>query len=59
MMVNIMSTINETAYKGNQTSLGKGVPYIYWINFGKNLTLKPGESYEVINKLDNTDYTFI
>ena len=54
-----MSTINETAYKGNQTSLGKGVPYIYWINFGKNLTLKPGESYEVINKLDNTDYTFI
>ncbi len=52
-----MNTINETAYKCNQTSPGKGVPYIYWINFGKNLTLKPGESYEVINKLDNTDYT--
>ncbi|WP_300902408.1 CshA/CshB family fibrillar adhesin-related protein [uncultured Clostridium sp.] len=53
-----MSTINETAYKGNQTSLGKGVPYIYWINFGQNLVLKPGESYEVVNKIDGTDYTF-
>lgn len=53
-----MNTINETAYKGNQSSPGKGVPYIYWLNFGENLILKPGESYEFINKLDNTDYTF-
>ncbi len=52
-----MNTINETAYKGDQSSPGKGVPYINWINFGKDLTLKPGESYEVINTLDNTDYT--
>ena len=56
-----MNTINEISYKATPSSASTLSsiygPYINWINFGKDLTLKPGESYEVINTLDNTDYT--
>ncbi|MCI9070685.1 hypothetical protein [Clostridium sp.] len=57
-----MNTINEISYKATTSSAATLSsiygPYINWINFGKDLTLKPGESYEVINKLDGTNYTF-
>lgn len=53
-----MSTINETAYKAADGSPDKGVPYIYWINLGENLTIKPGETYQLTNTLGNTGYTF-
>ncbi len=57
-----MNTIIENSYKATTSSASTLSsiygPYIHWINFGKNLTLKPGEVYEVINKLDGTDYSF-
>lgn len=57
-----MNTINEISYKATPSSASTLSsiygPYINWINFGKDLTLKAGESYEVINKLDGTNYTF-
>ena len=57
-----MNTINEISYKATPASASTLSsiygPYINWINFGKDLTLKAGESYEVINKLDGTNYTF-
>ena len=34
MSTNIIE-VNETAYKANPKSPGRGVPYIYWINLGK------------------------
>ncbi|WP_304428064.1 hypothetical protein [uncultured Clostridium sp.] len=53
-----MNTIIENSYKTSPSSTSIYGPYIYWINFGKGLNLKIGDSYEVINKLDGTDYTF-
>ena len=47
-----MNTINEISYMASPDSSTIYGP------FGKNLNLKPNDSYEVINKLDGTDYTF-
>ena len=57
MSTNIIE-VNETAYKANPKSPGRGVPYIYWINLGKNMSICPKNMYHLTNKLDGSGYTF-
>lgn len=57
MSANIVE-ISETAYKANPNSPGRGVPYVYWINLGKDVSICPKNIYHLTNKLENSEYTF-
>lgn len=57
MSTNIVE-INQTAYKANPKSPGRGVDYIYWINLGKDMLVCPKTIYHLTNKLDDSEYTF-
>ncbi|MEN8075320.1 CshA/CshB family fibrillar adhesin-related protein [Clostridioides difficile] len=52
-----MKTISEKAYKASPDSPGRGVPYIQWINLGKNTVIAPNDVYLLENQLEN-GYTF-